>query len=211
MWTGSPNARPETAEFIPPHQDHLPELFTDWERFVNVPSTMPPVLYCALTHYRFETIHPFLDGNGRIGRLHIGFELVDEQVLTAPILHISGYFERNRNAYYDRLQAVRELGESEEWVQFFCAGVETQADRSSARVRALVELRERYRRESINDRSALTAVVDSIFRNPVITTQALMRTAQVSRPTARAALRRAEDHGWLRSVRRYAAAALIDA
>lgn len=203
VWIGSPNARPETAKFIPPHQDHLPELLTDWERFVNEASSMPPVLRCALMHYQFETIHPFLDGNGRIGRLLIGFELMNEQVLTAPILHISGYFERNRNAYYERLQAVRERGEIDEWIQFFSAGVESQADQSSTRIRGLVDLREEYRRQAMNDRSALAAVVDAIFRNPVITTPALMRSAHVSQPTARAALRRAEQYGWLRSAGRW--------
>lgn len=203
VWIGSPDARPETAKFIPPHQDHLGDLIADWERFVNEPSNMPPVLRCALMHYQFETIHPFLDGNGRIGRLLIGFELMSEGVLTAPILHISGYFEQRRNEYYDRLQAVRERGEIEEWVQFFAAGVEEQADRSSARIRALVALRERYRREAMNDRSALSAVIDLIFRNPVVTTPSLMRAAEVSQPTARAALRRAEERGWLRSAGRW--------
>ena len=133
----------------------------------------------------------------------IGFELINEGVLSAPILHISGYFERNRNAYYDRLQAVRERGEIEEWVQFFSAGVEEQADQSSARIRSLIDIRERYRREAMNDRSALPAVIDVIFRNPVVTTPTLMRAADVSQPTARAALRRAEERGWVRSAGRW--------
>lgn len=203
VWIGSPNARPETARFIPPHHERIGELLADWERFVNEPSTMPPVLRAALMHYQFETIHPFLDGNGRIGRLLIGFILVSDGVLSAPILPISDYFERNRDEYYDRLQAVRERGEIEEWVQFFCEGVEQQANQSAARIRALVEIRERYRRETINDRSALTSVVDVIFRNPVVTVAAVMRHAGVSRPAASAALRRAESRGWLRSAGRW--------
>jgi Fic family protein len=203
VWIGSPNARPETAKFIPPHQDHLGDLLADWERFVNNASTMPPVLRCALSHYQFETIHPFLDGNGRIGRLLIGFQLINDGILTAPILHISGYFERHRDAYYDRLQAVRERGEIEEWVQFFCAAVEEQANLSASRIRALVEIRERYRRESAGDRSAFPAVIDIIFRNPVVTVGSVMRSLSVSQPTASAALRKAERHGWLRSAGRW--------
>jgi len=203
VWIGSPNARPETARFIPPHHERLGELLADWEKFVNEPSTMPPVLRAALMHYQFETIHPFLDGNGRIGRLLIGFALVADGVLSAPILPISGYFERNRDEYYNRLQAVRERGEIEEWVQFFCEGVEQQANQAAARIRSLVAIRERYRRETINDRSALTSVVDLVFRNPVVTVAAVMRSAGVSRPAASAALRRAEARGWLRSAGRW--------
>lgn len=203
VWIGSANARPETARFIPPHHERIGELLADWERFVNEPSTMPPVLHAALMHYQFETIHPFLDGNGRIGRLLIGFLLVADGVLSTPILPISVYFERNRDQYYDRLQAVRERGEIEEWVQFFCEGVEQQANQAASRVRALVEIRERYRRDTINDRSALASVVDLIFRNPVVTVAAVVRHAEVSRPAASAALRRAEGRGWLRSAGRW--------
>ncbi|MDQ0613483.1 Fic family protein [Microbacterium sp. W4I4] len=203
VWIGSPNARPETARFIPPHHDRLGEVLADWERFVNEPSSMPPVLRAALMHYQFETIHPFLDGNGRIGRLLIGFELMADGVIPAPIVPISGYFEKHREQYYARLQAVRERGEIEEWIQFFCEGIEQQSNQSADRIRALVHLRERYRRETINDRTALSSVIDLIFRNPVVTASAVMRLADVSRPTASAALRKAESRGWLRSAGRW--------
>lgn len=203
VWIGSPNARPETAKFIPPHQDHLGELLADWERFVNEPNTMPPVVKCALLHYQFETIHPFLDGNGRIGRLLIGFSLMQDGVLTAPILHISGYFERHREEYYERLQGVRERGQIEEWIQFFSEAVAVQANESASRIRSLVGIRERYRKETLQDRSALPAVIDLIFKNPVVTVASVMRFANVSQPTASAALRKAEARGWLRSAGRW--------
>lgn len=199
VWIGSPNARPETARFIPPHQDRIGDLLADWEKFVNEPSDMPPVIRAALAHYQFETIHPFLDGNGRIGRLLIGFGLMIDDVLAAPILPISGYFEQTRHQYYERLQAVRERGEIDEWIQFFCAAVEQQASVSSARIRALVEIRERYRRETRQDRTALVNLVELIFTNPVMTTSTLMRFADISRPTATNAIRRAVSKGWLRS------------
>lgn len=203
VWIGSPDARPTTAKFIPPHQDRLGDLIADWERFVNEPSDMPPVMRAALAHYQFETIHPFLDGNGRIGRVLIGLHLMTDRVLEAPILPISRHFERNRNEYYERLQAVRERGQIEEWLQFFCAGIEQQADETAARVRALVEIRERYRQEVRGDRSALVSVVDLIFRNPVVTVSALQRFAEISQPTASLVLRKAESRGWLKSAGRW--------
>ena len=203
VWIGSPNARPDTAKFIPPHQDHIGDLLGDWEKFVNGPNTMPPVVKCALLHYQFETIHPFLDGNGRIGRLLIGFSLMQDKVLTAPILHISGYFERHRDEYYDRLQGVRERGEIEEWIQFFSEAVAVQANESASRIRSLVGIRERYRKETLKDRSALPTVIDLIFKNPVVTVASFMKFANVSQPTASAALRKAESRGWLRSAGRW--------
>lgn len=132
VWIGSPSGRPESAKFIPPHQDHLGELLGDWEKFVNEPTTSMQVLVkCALMHYQFETIHPFLDGNGRIGRLLIGFMLIREGVLPAPILHISGFFETHRDEYYSSLEAVRETGAMEEWVLFFAEAVRVQAQVTS--------------------------------------------------------------------------------
>ncbi|MFB2597079.1 Fic family protein [Herbiconiux sp. P17] len=203
VWTGSPNARLETARFIPPHQDDLGVLLADWERFVNDPSSMPSVLRGALMHYQFETIHPFLDGNGRIGRLLIGFELMRDDVLNAPILHISGYFEANRNQYYDRLQAVRERGEIDEWVQFFAAAVEHQANESAGRIRTLLDIRERYRTQVRGDRSQVADLIDVLLENPVITVNAVVRALAVTQPTASSLLRRAEGLGWVRSAGRW--------
>lgn len=203
VWIGSPNARAETARFIPPHQDDLGELLADWERFVNDPSSMPAVLRAALMHYQFETIHPFLDGNGRIGRLLIGFELMHDQVLSAPILYISGYFETNRTEYYDRLQAVRERGEMDEWIQFFAAAVEHQANESSGRIRTLLDIRERYRVQTRGDRSQVVDLIDVLLENPVVTVNAVVRALSVTQPTGSHLLHRAEDLGWVRSAGRW--------
>ncbi|MEJ1231000.1 MAG: Fic family protein [Galbitalea sp.] len=204
VWIGSTNARPETAKFIPPHQDHLGALIADWERFVNEPTPLiPTVIRCALTHYQFETIHPFLDGNGRIGRLLIGFSLMRDGVLPAPILHISGFFERNRPEYYARLQAVRERGEIEQWFQFFSLAITTQANESATRIRHLVEIRERYRREIAGDRTTLPELIDLIFKNPVVTVSSVQRALTISQPTASSVLHRASERGWVRSMGRW--------
>lgn len=204
VWIGSTNAKPETAKFIPPHQEHLGDLLADWERFANQRTPSLPVLVkCGLLHYQFETIHPFLDGNGRIGRLMIGFSLMTEGVLPAPILHISGYFERHRQDYYARLQAVRERGEMDEWIEFFLAAITTQANESAARIKSLVDIRERYRKDVYGDRSALPTLIDIIFKNPVVTVSFVKRMLGVSQPTASALLRRAESKGWVRSMGRW--------
>lgn len=203
VWIGSPDARPTTAKFIPPHQTRLGDLIADWERFVNEPPPMPAVVRAALAHYQFETIHPFLDGNGRIGRVIIGLQLMSDRVLDTPILPMSRYFEARRSEYYDRLQAVRERAEIDEWIQFFCAGIEQQANETAARIRALVGIRERYRRDTITDRSALVSVIDLIFRNPVVTVSSVQRFAAISQPTASAAIHKAEARGWLRSAGRW--------
>lgn len=203
VWIGSPNARPETARFTPPHQDHLPDALDDWERFVNGRlEAMSVTVKCALMHYQFETIHPFLDGNGRIGRLLIGFSLIAEGILPAPILHISGYFEQHRTEYYERLQAVRERGEVDEWIQFFAEAVTVRANDSAERIRKLVEIRERYRLAARSERSALPGLVDVIFKNPVLTVASVRRALDVSQPTASSLLRRAEEYGWVRSLGR---------
>lgn len=110
-WIGSPDNRPETALFVPPAVDDMNESLDDLERFLHEETEIPPLVKIALVHYQFETIHPFLDGNGRLGRLLIAFLLVELQLLTQPLLYISDYFERRRSDYYDRLQAVRERGE----------------------------------------------------------------------------------------------------
>lgn len=203
VWIGSPNARPETARFIPPHHEDLGALLADWERFVNDPSTMPPVLRAALMHYQFETIHPFLDGNGRIGRLLIGFELMHDKVLTAPILHISGYFESHRNEYYDRLQAVRERGEIDQWIQFFSAAVEHQANEGAGRISTLLTIRERYRTQARGDRSQIGDLIDVLLENPVVTVSAVVRELGVTQPTGSNLLHKAETLGWVRSAGRW--------
>ena len=119
VWVGSPKNNPDTAEFVPPLPQSLGTLLSDWEKFVNEDSPMPSLIKCALMHYQFETIHPCLDGNGRIGRVLMGLMLQKENRLTIPLLYLSRYLEDHRKEYYERLQAVREEGAIQEWWQFF--------------------------------------------------------------------------------------------
>jgi len=110
VWIGSPTDTPEHATYVPPLSDERHAALRDWELFANQDPRMPMLVRCALLHYQFETIHPFLDGNGRLGRLLIVFFLMQQGRLPAPLLYISSYLEDHRSEYYERLQAVRERG-----------------------------------------------------------------------------------------------------
>lgn len=202
VWIGAADATPRTATFIPPHNTVLAEALSDWEKYVNAGSLASPVVKSALLHYQFETIHPFLEGNGRMGRLLIGFALMQYDALHWPILHISGYFENNRSEYYERLQNVRERGEMDEWIQFFSAAVTSQSELSGHRIRDLVQLRERYRSEVAKDRSAITGLIDVVFGNPYLTVRRVMKELNLSQPGASGIIRKAENRGWLRSTGR---------
>jgi Fic family protein len=197
VWVGSPTDSPDTAVYVPPIPADLGDLFTDWERFVNDPPRMPPLVQCALTHYQFETIHPYLDGNGRIGRLLIGLQLIQQARLTTPLLYISGYLEAHRREYYDRLQGVRERGEIQEWLQFFLTAVRRQADDGVHRAGRLVELRERYIEDAAATRSNLQGLVDIIFRNPYLTVSRVERRLALTNQGARNLIKDAERRGWL--------------
>lgn len=200
VWVGSPTDGPETAPYVPPIAPLIPDLFADWERFVNEASGLPTLIRCALMHYQFETIHPFLDGNGRIGRLLIGLMLMEEKRLSTPLLYLSGYLESHRAEYYERLQNVRERGEIQEWLQFFLTAVKRQSDDAVWRAGKLVELRERYLAEASATRSHLPGLVEIIFRNPFVTVRHAERLLQVTNQGARNLIHEAERRGWLRNI-----------
>jgi len=146
---------------------------SDWERFVHEQSELPPLIRCALLHYQFETLHPFLDGNGRIGRLLITFFLISEGHLPQPLLYLSGYFEDHKAEYYDRLQGVRETGELDAWLVFFLTAVTTQANDAVARSERLIDLREDYLSRLHGSRSRAREVVDLLLMNPIATTRSV--------------------------------------
>ena len=141
----------------------------DWEKYLHDEAPRLPLLIrCALLHYQFETIHPFLDGNGRLGRLFIALYLMDRSRLPAPLLYLSGYFDQRKSDYYDRLQYVRERGEITEWLQFFLDGVAVQATDAVERAEQLSDLRETYRIR-LRGGSRAHEVIDLLFANPILT------------------------------------------
>jgi Fic family protein len=197
-WVGNPGATIATARFVPPPADEIEALVTDLERLIHESSVLPPVVEAALLHYQFETIHPFLDGNGRLGRLLIVFFLVVRGRLPAPLLYISPYFEERRDEYYEALQGVRERGDLQTWLDLFFRAVCTQATDALWRAELLIDLRERYR-DAVRGRTrgAANDLVDELFVHPVITARTVESRLGITRPSALAALRSLEDVGIL--------------
>lgn len=138
------------AVFIPPSHHEVPELMSDLEKFLHTRDLqIPHLVKIAIAHYQFETIHPFLDGNGRIGRLLITLYLVESGVLEEPLLYLSDFFERNKTLYYDNLTVVREKNDLAQWIKFFLTGVIQTAEKAIDKLRAIIELKQSIERERI--------------------------------------------------------------
>ncbi|MQA76660.1 MAG: Fic family protein, partial [Solirubrobacterales bacterium] len=168
-------------------------------------------------HARFETIHPFLDGNGRLGRLLLVFFLIARGRLDAPLLYLSSYLDDNRRRYYAALQAINEAGDPDPWFNLFLEAVRSQSTDTVERARTIIEVRERYRDEATTmPTSNGLAVVELLFANPLVTTRLVEDRLGVSRPTAVRLLRQLEERGILsataggaRGQRRYVAEELV--
>jgi len=195
-WIGSPGSTIETAAYVPPPPDEMNDALGEWEGFLHDRESLPDLVQCALIHEQFEAIHPFLDGNGRIGRLLITLFLIERGRLSQPLLYLSAYFEANRNGYYDALQQVRTGGRWKGWLLFFLAGVHQVASQAADQARQLAEMREHYRGLVAGKPKAL-ALVDEIFRSPVASAASAARRLRVSDPTARTAIAALESVGLL--------------
>ncbi|WP_410577096.1 Fic family protein [Amycolatopsis sp. lyj-108] len=200
VWLGSPTQRPETAVFVPPVGDALNLALSDWEEYLSNPPRVPILIRAALLHYQFLTIHPFSDGNGRVGRMLVLLFLCHQDRLSVPLLYVSPYFASRRREYYDRLQAVRERGELQQWLQFFLTAVAAQADDGVLRSRELLGLRERYRAELAGSRSRAVEVVELLFTNPVITTTLIRKKLQITNQGALNLIRSLAGRGWLSEI-----------
>ncbi len=176
------------AVFIPPHHDEVPRLMGDLEAFWhNEQIAVPELIRIAISHYQFETIHPFLDGNGRIGRLLIALFLVSKGLLHRPCLYISDHLEKHRSAYYDALTAVRTRGDLGHWIRFFLVAVNETAKKSVLTFRAIHQLRQdtAARLQSLGRRSANAAlIVDSLYSKPITTSGSLAYHLALSQATA---------------------------
>ncbi len=197
VWIGSPTDHPETANFVPPVGVSMDRALTDWGEFVSRPPRIPVLVRVALLHYQFLTIHPFFDGNGRVGRMFILLYLYHQDRISVPLLYLSPYFARRRREYYDRLQAVRERGEIQQWLQFFLTAVAAQAGDGVTRARQLFDLREQYRAQLSGSRSRAVEVVETLFMNPIVTSSRIMEKLQITNQGALNLIRGLESKGWL--------------
>ena len=172
-WIGPVGSLLKDAIFVPPAPQDMHHALDSLERFLHDKSPMPYLVRTGIAHAYFETIHPFVDGNGRVGRLLITFMLCEQRILRKPLLYLSFFLKKNRSEYYDRLQAVRDSGQWEQWLKFFLKGVAQVAEEATDTARRIVQLREQHRR-SVSDtmgRSTGRAIVllESLYRQPVLT------------------------------------------
>lgn len=201
-WIGG--GRPGNALFVPPPPDQVLACMGDLEQFMNARGNGIPVLVrAALTHVQFETIHPFLDGNGRTGRLLIAVQLSEAKVLTRPLLYLSLYFKRHRSTYYDLLNTVREHGDYEAWLDFFLTGVRETADEAVAMARRLLELNTRHKEEVLRlpgVSASATRVLDALTARPMATITSICARTGLSTPTVGRVLERLLELGLVREV-----------
>ena len=198
-WIGRPGTPIEEARFVPPPPSYLTNALDQWERFANENLQMPPLVQCALLHYQFEAIHPYRDGNGRIGRLLIVLFLYARRLLPLPLLYLSAYFERDRQRYYDELLNVSTTGDWDAWLHYFLSGVIQQSGDSLRRARQLRGLHEEYRSLVLDRRGSANSLkmVDLMFTRPYVTAPVASAELGVTNAGARRILDRFVEMGLL--------------
>lgn len=183
------------AVFIPPHEEALPELMSDFELFLNNENlSLPHLVRVGIAHYQFETIHPFLDGNGRIGRLLITLYLVSKGLLVKPTLYLSAFFEKNKSLYYDNLTRVRTHNDLNQWLKYFFEGIRDTASNSIDTFRSIIKLREEVERHSIPTLGRKTNLAQTflhhLYGRPIVDSQEVSEKLSITTSTA---LRLIED------------------
>jgi Fic family protein len=201
-WIGTPEATLNDATFVPPPAPEMQECLSQLEKFLHSDTKLPPIIQAAMVHYQFETIHPFLDGNGRIGRLLIALLLCQKNVLTKPLLYLSAFFERHRQEYYELLLKVSQIGAWREWIEFFLKAVTEQSEDAVSRSRRLLELLRGYSQIAREQHLPPTAVqlVDLIFMKPVLNAKTGQEFLKVSYPSAQNAISALEKAGILTEI-----------
>jgi len=202
-WIGPEGSTLRTATFVPPPVPVMHDALSNLERFLYDRS-LPDLVVAGLAHAQFETIHPFLDGNGRVGRLLITFLLCEREILAQPLLYLSIYFKRHRTEYYDRLTAIREHGDWEGWLAFFLRGVFEASQEATQTARSILALREDHRAHAAafsgKDNAAF---LDVLFQSPYLTISWTAERLGVTKVTAGRLMERFEAAGWLEEITRF--------
>jgi len=214
-WIGPPGCTLANASYVPPPAEEMMECLGAWERFLHDRS-LPPLAQVALLHYQFEAIHPFLDGNGRVGRLLITLFLVEREILPAPLLYLSAFFEAARRDYYERLEGVTEQGDWESWLQYFLNGVARQCEDALGRAAKINRLLATWRKIVAEASSkAPLRLVDTLAGNPYLTLTGASRQLNMAFTTVQRAAERLQKLGIVNEVsgrqrnRVYCATALL--
>ncbi|MCL7474807.1 MAG: Fic family protein [ANME-2 cluster archaeon] len=202
-YIGTPGASVHDARFVPPPPDTVQHAMEELERFFHMKDNIPPLVKIALIHAQFETIHPFLDGNGRIGRLLISFYLVWKEILSKPLLYLSFYLKNNRNEYYDLLMNVRTEGAWEDWIKFFLKGVSETSQEAANTAREIIKLKEDLILKLYeNSISSIYAVkmLDFLFDRPLVSSSDIVETLNISTVSVNELVKKFEKLGILREI-----------
>jgi len=201
-WIGPPDCTLNEATFVPPPTPEMLDALDQLEKFLHADTDLPPLAELALIHYQFEAIHPFLDGNGRIGRLLITLFLCQQGILTKPLLYLSAFFERHRQEYYELLLGISQRGAWRRWIEFFLQAVVEQSNDAVRRARCLLGLHQSYYQTSLEKRLPPTAgqLIELIFMRPVINVSVVREFLRVTFPAAQKAINALEKEGILTEI-----------
>lgn len=200
-WIGPPGATLAQATYVPPPPDSLKEHLAAWEKFLHE-RMLPPLIHVGLAHYQFEAIHPFLDGNGRVGRLLITLELCERNILPAPFLYLSAFFDATRAEYYGGLRGITESGNWTYWLQYFLNGVARQAEDALSRAERINRLLEKWRHKLATDANAKVAfqMLDLLGANPFVTPRGAQQRLRMAYNTVMRAIGQLEKIGIVKEV-----------
>ncbi len=200
-WIGPHGTPIERAVFVPPPPAALAGALDDWEKYAHEEDETPPLIRCALMHYQFETIHPFADGNGRLGRLLMPLFLIESGCLSQPLLYLSAYFEQRRAAYYGALSEGRRSGDLKPWIRLFLDAIAVQSVDAARRADELTKLEGEYRRKIQSSRSRVThLLVDLLFANMYVSASMVAQKLNVTPLSARTSIVDLEERGILEEI-----------
>ncbi len=201
-WIGSPGCTLMDATYVPPPVPEMQRCFSDLEKYIHSDPQEPALIQCALVHYQFEAIHPFLDGNGRIGRLLITFMLLEKGLLSQPLLYLSDFFEQHRDEYYELLLNVSQRGDWKAWLTFFLNGVREQSEDALSTVQQLIDLQKRYRTLATGPKipNIVSRLIDYLFANPIISISGLSRTWEITYSTVQRGVNHLIEKGILKEI-----------